>query len=119
MNFWGWVCDLFALTPEQEMEYYAMQVRDGYIDVPAQEWDDVENYLAHSPHHKDVWYDGQFTGYYQLYKIDQYGRKHYEGEITSFYAGHTGEVPDLVPVVIGEVVEEYIPVYKRLQGRNY
>lgn len=119
MDFWGWVCDLFTLTPEQESEYRAIQVEHGYADDTAQEWEDTSNYLSHMPYQKDVWYDGEFTGYYQFYRIDQYGRKHYNAEIYSFYAGHTGEVPDLIPVVIGEVVEEHIPVYMRLQGRNY
>lgn len=118
MNFWGFVCDLFALTPEQEEEYHRMEVEYGFTE-PAP-LDDVTEYLEHMPVEKDVWYDGEFTGYYQYYRTDRNGYRHYEPEIYSFYSGYTGQiVGELVPVVVGEVVEEYIPVYMRLQGRNY
>lgn len=116
MNFWGFVCDLFALTPEQEEEYYRMEVEYGFAEPTPLD----DNYLDHMPTEKDVWYNGEFTGYYQYYKTDRNGHKHYEPEIYSFYSGYTGQiVGELVPIVVGEVVDEYLPIYMRLQGRNY
>lgn len=124
MDFWGWICDVLALSPEEEVRHHELMI-ECEVEEPTPtekiqgEWEDVLNFIDHMPYQKDIWYDGEFTGYYQFYRIDQYGRKHYDNEIYSFYAGYTGEAPDLVPVVIGEVVEEHIPVYKRLQGDIY
>lgn len=125
MDFWGWICDALALSPEEEARHHELMVEYG-IEEPTpdeyrqMEWEDTLNYIDHMPYEKDVWYDGQFTGYYQFYRVDQKGHRHYDPEIYSFYSGYTGPiVQDLVPVVIGEVVEEHIPVYMRLQGDRY
>lgn len=122
MNVWSVICDLFALSPEQEIEYHNMCVEYGYEEpTPAEQAqmdrEDVIAYLDHMPIETDVWYDGEYTGYYQYYKTDRQGHRHNMSGIYSFYAGHTGEQPtDIVQTYEGEIVEEYKPVYMRLQG---
>jgi hypothetical protein len=125
MNLWSVISDVFALTPEQELEYHNWCVEEGYTDpTPAEaarmEWEDTQNYLDWMPIERDVWYDGEFTGYYRYYRTDQQGHRHYEDKIYSFYAGHSGESPsyDIEKVYVGEAVEEHIPVYMRLQGEQ-
>lgn len=124
MNIWSVLCDWISLSPEQEIEYHNMCVEYGYIDpTPAEQaqmdWEDMFVYLDHMPVETEVWYDGEYTGYYQYYKTDHAGNRHYEPRTYSFYAGHTGEYSTYIQTYDGEVVDDYKPVYMRLQGNEY
>lgn len=125
MNFWGWVCNAIdsLSTPEDDARHHELMVEYG-IEEPTlaekkqDEWEDTQNYLDHMPIEKDVWYDGEFTGYYQFYRTDQYGRRWVESGVYPFYTGYQGRVePD--DVVYGElVVEELYKLYELSQGKE-
>lgn len=123
MNFWGWVCNTIdsLSTPEDDARHHELMVEYGIEEPTAaekrqEEWEDHLNYLHHMPLERDVWYDGEFTGYYQFYKIDHNGQRWYRPEVYSFYTGYQGRVePD--DVVYGEVVvDEIYQLYGLLKG---
>lgn len=122
MNFWGWVCNAIdsLSSIEDAARHHELMVEYGIEEeptpTPAMEWEDTLNYLDHMPVEKDVWYDGEFTGYYQFYKTDHNGRRWYEPEVHSFYTGYQGRVePD--EVVYGELVaDELYQIYELLKG---
>ncbi len=124
MNFWGLVCNAIdsLSTPEDEARHHELMVEYGIEEpTPAEqrqmEWEDTHNYLDHTPTEKDVWYDGEYTGYYQFYKIDRNGQRWYEPEVHSFYAGFHGTVEDTDIAVEGEVVvDELYGLYELLKG---
>jgi len=110
-------------TPEEAEASFQETRKDFFDDYsPAErrqmEADDNANYVEHirGHNHRETWYtnDG-LTLNWREYVIDQRGKKHIVNT-GSHYVGFSGFGTSSPEIVQGEIVDEYIPVYKRLQG---
>lgn len=133
------ISSLFALSPEQEARHHDLMVEYGIEDLsPAERRaeDAAENdrYIEHIKSMggamRTSWIDTKDgLMHWQEYVIDRHGKKHIVDE-GSHYCGYVEGQITIVPVIDGVVVDDAylvkredkrrsLPVYKRLQGKNY
>ena len=140
MGIIGFITSMFALSPAEEQRHHEIMVEYGLEEPTAAERrsDEAEETAAYIDHIKSLggtmresWIqtsDGLM--HWQEYVIDQHGKKHITSE-GSHYCGYVEGQTTVIPVIDGIVVDDeaylvkredkrkYLPVYKRLQGKNY